>query len=505
MPIDPTIFARTYQPVDPAQTLGQILRIRGIRQEQQLRDQQMQAGKQVIQENQYKLADLGRQQADRATMDNAATAAYQPQQATLQQPTVSLGGTDLPGGQSTVQGPAAFNRQAYTNAIPPGNLRMQAEQGFASQDAAQQAARVEMATKLSALTKADQENLKTHLELIGQKAQSFLALPPEMKAQVYPSLKQDLETSHSVQPGLLPDQYDPKLDQAFQAVVTQGTAIKDQLEAQGKVVTAKETAREHDLAHQDRLSGQALTKRGQDITVRGQNLVNDRALESNAQKFGEAPLTPAQQDLVDQIGTGKMPLTRLDYLATRNPGLLSAVSARYPEFDGAKIKSYVDATKDFTSGTTSKQVNAGATALGHLQELRELNTAASHIPHTPAWTRYQNKVDTLATELAKFYGDATIPAINSIKETLSSTLPGNRDAAIQTQAQSMGDKFDSFEQQWKNAAPSSKYQAEMPGMSTKAKAARAALDPNYKAGQTAATPNSPQSGDFFGQFGGQKR
>jgi hypothetical protein len=115
----------------------------------------------------------------------------------------------------------------------------------------------------------------------------------------------------------------------------------------------------------------------------------------------------------------------------------------------------------------------------HLHELQQLNTATSHIPHTSDWTAYQNKADTVASELAKFYGDATIPAIKSIKDTLTSTLPGNRDAAIRTQARSMGDKFDSYEQQWKNAAPSAAYQAKMPTVSQNAKSARAALDPEY--------------------------
>ena len=40
-----------------------------------------------------------------------------------------------------------------------------------------------------------------------------------------------------------------------------------------------------------------------------------------------------------------------------------------------------------------------------------------------AYTAYQNKADTVATELAKFYGDSTIPAIAAIKSTLTSQLP----------------------------------------------------------------------------------
>src|SRR6185312_17202991 len=118
----------------------------------------------------------------------------------------------------------------------------------------------------------------------------------------------------------------------------------------------------------------------------------------------------------------------------------------------------------------------------------------SHIPGTAAYNAYMNKADTLATELATFYGDSTVPAIAHIKETLTATLPGQRDAAIETQAKSMGDKFDSYEQTWRNAAPSSSYEAPMPNVSKKAVDARAALDPDYKARLVQQTQPAPPAG-----------
>lgn len=213
-----------------------------------------------------------------------------------------------------------------------------------------------------------------------------------------------------------------------------------------------------------------------------QNAIQNPPVPGNTQLTGDAyiqSLPAAMQDNVRSIGTGKMALSRIDYLLSRNPALMDAVSHAYPDFDSSKVKSYSDTYKDYTSGKTSVALNAGGTGLGHLKELEELNTAASHIPHTPAWTAYQNKATTVATELAKFYGDATVSGIDAIKNTLTSTLPGTREAAIRTQAQSMGDKLDAYEQQWKNAAPSAAYQAPMPGISAAAKTARAALDPEY--------------------------
>jgi hypothetical protein len=189
------------------------------------------------------------------------------------------------------------------------------------------------------------------------------------------------------------------------------------------------------------------------------------------------------------IASGHIVPERMSYLLARNPGIVDSVMKLDPSFDSSKAQAYPATYKDFTSGKTSIALNAGGTALAHLKELSEMNTNASHIPGTPEYNAYQNKADTVSSELAKFYGDATIPAIASIKKTLTATLPGNRQAAIQTQAQSMGDKLDSFQKTWENAAPSKAYQAPMPGISQKAINARSALDPRYKASQTSAAPS----------------
>jgi hypothetical protein len=195
--------------------------------------------------------------------------------------------------------------------------------------------------------------------------------------------------------------------------------------------------------------------------------------EKDKQTVNDAPL-------VDEIGTGKMVPERLTYLLARNPGLLEEVAAKYPGFDASKAEQYPATYKDFTSGKVSVALNSGATALEHLQKLAALNTVASHISGTSAYNAYHNQLDTLAPELARFYGDTTVPAIAALKSTLGATMPGNRQAAIQTQVQSMGKKFDNFEQTWRNAAPSAAYEAPMPGVSKEAMEARAQFDPAYR-------------------------
>ena len=218
------------------------------------------------------------------------------------------------------------------------------------------------------------------------------------------------------------------------------------------------------------------------------NKSNAEANEANA----KAKQTVDASPLADEIGTGHMAVGRMAYLMARNSAVLEQVAKKYPDFDSSKVDAYAKTYQDFTSGHTSTALNAGGTALAHLSELQALNTPMSHVPHSPEWTAYQNKAATVSTELAKFYGDATIPAIAQIKDTLTSTLPGNRDKAIKTQAQSMGDKLDSYKTQWDNAAPSKAYQANMPDISPRAKEARAALDPKYKARYVEELSNSPQ-------------
>ena len=68
-----------------------------------------------------------------------------------------------------------------------------------------------------------------------------------------------------------------------------------------------------------------------------------------------------------------------------------------------------------------------------------------------------------------------MPKTEKTIEDMRSTLGAftNRDAAIAEQVKSMGDKLDSFEQTWKQAAPSEAYEAPMPQIDDKAKRSRA--------------------------------
>jgi hypothetical protein len=203
------------------------------------------------------------------------------------------------------------------------------------------------------------------------------------------------------------------------------------------------------------------------INAETDKILNDKAQEGS---------------LIDSIGTGHVVLDRLGYILARKPEIIEAITAKYPDFDSSKASVYPKRYADYTDqkrGSTGGAVNAGATAFKHLNEMLDLNTNTSHIPGTNAYTAYKNKMDTVVSELGQFYGNTTIPGLADFKNTLSSTLPGNRETAIRTQAKSMGDKMNSYEHGWYNAAPSAVYQAPIPWMDHEALVARAKLDPDF--------------------------
>jgi hypothetical protein len=180
-----------------------------------------------------------------------------------------------------------------------------------------------------------------------------------------------------------------------------------------------------------------------------------------------ASLNPDDRGIVQSLGTGRMDAGRMAYLLARNPSLVAAVTRAYPGFDNSKVAGYANVVKDFTSGKVCESLKSGATAFNHLKELHDLNTYESRIPGTADYQKYQNKLDVIASELANFYGDTTIPAIEGYKKTLGAFA--NRDAAIFEQAKSMRDRYDNIKQQWISAAPSDKYYGLMPDINQKAK------------------------------------
>lgn len=263
--------------------------------------------------------------------------------------------------------------------------------------------------------------------------------------------------------------------------------------------------RRHDIemerakAQKDALSEASKHTYEGDFNLSGQDFLNS--------------LKPDERPLVSGIASGQVDLTKVQRMLNNNPNLLTAVLKLDPSFNISKVSGYAGAVKKFMSGKAADEVKAGGVAFKHLKELYELNTLKSRVYGTEDYQKYQNKLDTLVDELGKFYGNATIPGLEGYRKTLGAVL--NRDVAIQTQAQSMQDRFESLQNEWDNAAPGEGYkrtQGAMPGLDQSAKDAAAFILSDGKDPRTgqAAQPHQPaqttgSGGDFFQKFGGVKR
>jgi hypothetical protein len=306
------------------------------------------------------------------------------------------------------------------------------------------------------------KNTQAHVNQIDQMIQAVQQKVPTQPGQVNPTVQAlQQKRQEFVQEG-------QNIDKAVSGFNEK--AKDDFIKRQDDLAKEQEVER-HNRADED-------IKRAEAVAKKGGFTGNPDA--KSPEEF-MASLAPPERATIKMIGEGRAPIHNPSYLLARNPEVMKAVSLAYPDFDISKIDDYQKAYVNFTSGKTSQDIKAGGTALEHLAQLQALNTNASHVPHTAAWTAYQNKAVTLAGELARFYGTDTVEGIANIKDTLTSTLPGNREAAIKTQTESMGSKFSNMEQEWKNAAPSKVYQDKMPQVSLSAKQARAKLDPQYAA------------------------
>ncbi len=222
MPIDPTIFLRGYKgSVDPTDIYARAAQIKAQQQEGQLRQQQINMG-------QMQMSELQKHLQEQDAMKQAAQGAFQtPAPVTTQQPTLSSPGgvipspqgTDpsttnippsvishqsagpmtppdpmnfvqslnLPGGQSTVQGPAQFDPNKYVGNLNQAGLPMEAMQFQQSHMAQAQAqaklqaeiehTKAETLNQLSLVPEHQIDTVTKHLDLVGQ------TLMPSLQAQ----------------------------------------------------------------------------------------------------------------------------------------------------------------------------------------------------------------------------------------------------------------------------------------------------------------------------------
>ena len=484
-------------PPNPMQQYGQMLGIQGMQQEQQARAQQMQTGAINQQGAQLNLQQQQQQQQDQQAF-RAAMQAPKNQGKTISDIADSLADQ----GGISPQGWVAMKKADLDQRTALAGLdKTQLANAASAHQQTQQ-------LYSNAMDMPD-EDLATNWSQI---AQQYDNIPGNMKMPLNP--QQPMTKQQLQQFGPMLSMHAAYLDQALSRQKAQGDATlhapmsPDQigqlnqgfgqrwnvLNAGQPVPTPFQMgpgATPDDFARTDKLmegteNAQATAaQRAATNGLRQQmvEIAGQKAASQGTQGIGVTLPDGSENPVIDMIGRGQMSATGLlRYMRPQNLPILQAVSEKYPGFDLQRVDAYAKAYGDFTSTKTNSAggaLLAGSTALKHLAELREMNTNESHFPGTPDWNAYRNKADTVATELARFYGDPTVPAIEKLESTLTATLPRNREAAILTQGQSMGDRMDGYAQSWKNAAPSSAYEAEMPGIDGAAKKAWASLDPKY--------------------------
>ena len=296
--------------------------------------------------------------------------------------------------------------------------------------------------------------------------------------------REPLDAVKAMHANAVPEQYINKFVELHGGMDAMRKREDDYKLAQEKAKKESDTAAKYSpeaIAGEAKLAGakeaaQTAAKLGADVAG-AEGLSGDEFL---------AKLPTNEAAVVKQIANGQMTAKNMAYLLSRNTALAAHVAQYDPKFDNSKVEGYSQAVKEFEStkpNTAGSALNSGATALKHLNDLKKINDdnpIDARIPGTKAYNAYHNLLDTITGELAQFY---QLPKTDNSIKSMASTLGSlaNRDAAISRQALSMGEKFDSFEQQWKNAAPSPRYQTAMPNVDDAAKQARANLDPTYKA------------------------
>lgn len=162
-----------------------------------------------------------------------------------------------------------------------------------------------------------------------------------------------------------------------------------------------------------------------------------------------------------------------------------ALHRAYPDYNLQKAIGYSEAVKQFESDkphTPGYQLNAGATALKHLEDLDRIASAHPlqvRNPLSNAGQQYDTLLEKLAAEMLDFYGESkTNETIAAQKKTLGATF-ASRGAAIQESAQAMGEKFVSLEQSWNEASPTPSFRPPMPRIDDEAKAAARHLVPQF--------------------------
>ena len=126
---------------------------------------------------------------------------------------------------------------------------------------------------------------------------------------------------------------------------------------------------------------------------------------------------PGEAALVNQFGTGKLPLDRVAYLAAKNPRLLEEVALAFPDIRGDKIANLIDNYKKYSQGgVVGSALNSANTTIDHLNDVwNELQQPYTAIPGSDSYVRRQNDLNAAVQEYAKFIAGGKQPGKEDIE------------------------------------------------------------------------------------------
>jgi len=191
-----------------------------------------------------------------------------------------------------------------------------------------------------------------------------------------------------------------------------------------------------------------------------------------------ASFNPQEQAALIAAGNNKLPILRWDYLISKQPNFVSALTALFPDFRGDRIQQYLTNMKDYTAaGAAGKALNSASTAARDLMSLYDNETYTGHfIPGSKQYVNIQQDIDKVSSEIAKANkGGNAAPSedeINAVKKDLQPAI-GSRREAVQEQLRNMLHKVDEYQNTWGDNIPSPTFHQPMPGWSADAKVASA--------------------------------
>lgn len=195
----------------------------------------------------------------------------------------------------------------------------------------------------------------------------------------------------------------------------------------------------------------------------------DPSLEGKAY-IGSLPA--ARQQIVQQMGTGRMPIGQMTRMASSKDGqqLLAEVAKAFPDFDGSKIAGYGNLVKEFNVGKTSNQIKAINTALPHLDDLytavNEMPSAAlpgvgkiEAVLGSKTASMLRTAKTQAAQELASIYaaGAVTDKEHAEFEKELDTASPWELKNNIENIITLLNGKLNGTKEQWEDGAPSPQF------------------------------------------------